>query len=109
MIDLDKLKEISESELAWMIRRGTTTVLIEILIAECAKDYDVEPEKILHELKANKRPFVGSMKIINNLINTLDDMGVVKREHVFIVIEDVVKARGWEAYKDENRYKGDVR
>ena len=109
MIDMDKLKEISESELAWMIRRGTCTVMIEILIAECAKDYDVEPEKILKELKANTRPFVGCMKLINNLINTLEDMGVVKREHVFIVIEDVVKARGWEAYKNENRYKGDVR
>ena len=101
-MDIEKLRELSESEIGWMIRRGACTVLIEMLIAECAKDYDVEPEKVLKELKDNKRPFVSSMKIINNVIDLLDRIGVAQRDHVLYVIENVTKERGWEAYNNEN-------
>lgn len=96
-------------ELVTDLRRATATVMFEMLIAEIAHDYDVEPEKILKEIKANTRSFVGSMKVLNNVLDTISSLEKVNRNTFLDMIDEETRARGWEAYKDENRYKGDVR
>ena len=91
------------------IRLSVILSMIEVLIYECACDYGVEPNKILNELKTHKRPFVGSMKVINNTVSTFSMLEQIDREEMYSIIEEFTNMRGWEAYKDENRYKSDVR